>query len=305
MIVWLRLALAAVLFALNTLVHVPVLFAAVLLKAILRGPRARRFCDRVLMGIAESWIGFNTWLIRALTGTRIVIDSQAAALRPDGHYLVLANHQSWVDVPILQAVFNRRIPLLRFFLKSQLFWVPLLGQAWWALDFPFMKRYSRAQLARNPALAGRDVEATRLACEKYRGVPVSVMSFAEGTRFTAAKHRQQQSPYLYLLKPRAGGVAYVLNAMGDALHGILDVTIAYPHGRPSFADLFANRIPEVRVHIVERAIPSDLVGSDYQNDSAVRERAQAWINELWGEKDMRSSKMHAREPRPAFLSSRS
>ena len=67
----------------------------------------------------------------------------------NGHYLVLANHQSWVDILVLQKVFNRRIPLLRFFLKRQLFWVPLLGLAWWALDFPFMGRYTPT--SRRPA----------------------------------------------------------------------------------------------------------------------------------------------------------
>lgn len=298
MIVWLRVALGAVLFGLNTVVHVVVLFIAAFLKAVLRWRAARRPCDRVLMAIAESWISVNTWMIRTLTDTAFIVESDADPSR-DGHYLVLANHQSWVDIPVLQAIFNRRIPLLRFFLKSQLFWVPLLGLAWWALDFPFMKRYSREQIGRRPELAGRDIAATRRACEKFRGMPVAIMNFAEGTRFTADKHRRQASPYLYLLKPRAGGVAFVLDAMGEALHAILDVTIAYPHGRPSFADLFANRIPEIRVHVRRLEIPADLTGVDYQRDPAARERAQAWINALWAEKDARMWAMmvHGSEPR--------
>jgi 1-acyl-sn-glycerol-3-phosphate acyltransferase len=229
-------------------------------------------------------------MILTLTHTRFVIEGDVR-LRNDGHYLVLANHRSWVDIPVLQLVFNRRIPSLRFFLKQQLFWVPLLGLAWWALDFPFMKRYSRETLAKRPELAGRDVEATRRACERFRHIPVSIMNFVEGTRFTAAKHAAQQSPFKHLLKPKAGGVAFVLGAMGDALHAILDVTIAYPHGKPSLGDLFANRIPEVRVHTRELPIPADLVGGDYQNDPAFRERFQAWVNTLWEEKDARLERM--------------
>ena len=239
MITWLRIAIAALLFAVNTVVHVTPLFLVALLKAIVRLRAVREACNRALMGIAESWIGVNSWMIRALTRTRIVIESDAA-LSYTGHYLVLANHQSWVDIPILQAVFNRRIPFIRFFLKSQLIWVPLLGLAWWALDFPFMKRYSRETLAKHPELAGRDVETTRRACEKLRGLPISVLIFAEGTRFTRRKHETQQSPYRYLLRPKAGGLAFVLEAMGDALHTVLDVTIVYPRGTPTFADLFAN-----------------------------------------------------------------
>jgi 1-acyl-sn-glycerol-3-phosphate acyltransferase len=186
---------------------------------------------------------------------------------------------------VLQAIFNRRIPLLRFFLKSQLFWVPLLGLAWWALDFPFMKRYSREQLERRPELAGRDIEATRRACAKFRALPVSIMNFVEGTRFTPAKHAKQVSPFARLLKPKAGGIAFVLDAMGDALHSILDITIVYPKGRPSMADLFADRIGEVRIEVQQYPIPAELRAGDYQNDPAFRERVQAWINSLWSSKD--------------------
>jgi 1-acyl-sn-glycerol-3-phosphate acyltransferase len=281
---WLRIALGALLFSVNTVVHVLVLFIAALLKAILRVKALQRICDRMLIAVAESWIDVNTWMIRTLTRTRMVVES-SADLSYTGHYLVLANHQSWVDIPILQATFNRRIPFLRFFLKSQLKWVPLLGLAWWALDFPFMKRYSREKLAKHPELAGRDLETTRRACEKFRGIPISVLIFAEGTRFTTFKQELQRSPHRHLLKPKAGGVAFVLEAMGDALHSIIDVTIVYPHGKPTFADLFANRIPEVHIHARRRAIPPELTRGDYQNDSAARELAAQWINGVWNEKD--------------------
>jgi len=287
--VWLRVTLGAVLLSVNTVVHVVALLAVALLKAVFRARFAWRVCDRILVSLAESWIGVNTFMIRTMTSTRIIVDS-SADLSCTGHYLVLANHQSWVDIPILQAVFNRKIPLLRFFLKSQLIWVPLLGLAWWALDFPFMKRYSREQLAKHPELAGRDIETTRRACEKFRGVPISVLNFVEGTRLTVLKRDRQCSPYRHLLKPKAGGVAFVLQAMGDALHAILDVTIAYPHGNPTFGDLLANRIPEVRVHVRQREIPAELVRGDYQNDPAARERMQAWINTVWIEKDEQLSR---------------
>jgi 1-acyl-sn-glycerol-3-phosphate acyltransferase len=281
---WLRALAASLIFASSTLVHVAIVLVVSLLKALIPAQPVRRVLNRVLMAIAESWIGVNTWMIRSMTHTRFVVDPPAT-LRYDGHYLVLANHQSWVDIPVLQAALNRRIPLLRFFLKSQLFWVPFLGLAWWALDFPFMKRYTREALARRPELAGRDVEATRRACAKFKDIPVSVMNFVEGTRFTPAKHGRQASPYAHLLKPKAGGVGFVLDAMGGALHSLLDVTLVYPHGLPRFADLFANRIPVVHAIIRERPIPAELIGGDYENDPQVRVRVQRWINEIWREKD--------------------
>lgn len=283
---WLRVPLAVLLLSANTVLHVTPLLIVAIAKACVPVAAVRRVCDRILMAIAASWIAVNTVMIGCLTQLKIHTQIEAQ-LRIDGHYLVLANHQSWCDIPVLQAVFNRRVPLLRFFLKSQLFWVPLLGLAWWALDFPFMKRYSKQELEKRPELAGRDIEATRRACEKFRHIPVSVMNFVEGTRFTAEKHRQQQSPFLYLLRPKAGGVAFVMNALGDALHAILDVTIVYPHGRSTLSDLFADRIAEVRVHVRELAIPTELVTGDYERDPAARERAKVWINDLWAEKDRR------------------
>lgn len=282
--VFLRVPLAAILIAASTALHVLPLFAVALLKAALPFVAVRRACNPLLTGIAESWIGFNSRLIALFTRTRFIVDEDAR-LRRDGHYLVLANHQSWVDIPVLQKVFNRRIPLLRFFLKSQLFWVPLLGLAWWALDFPFMRRYTREQIARRPELAGRDIAATRRACAKFRAIPVAVMNFVEGTRYTPAKQAAQQSPYRHLLKPKSGGVAFVLDAMGEGLQAILDVTLVYPDGRPTLLDLFADRVSEVRIQVRERVIPRELASGDYQNDAAFRERFQAWMNVLWAEKD--------------------
>ena len=281
---WLRVALILLLVAASTLVHaLPILVIGVL-KALLPFAAVRRAVNPMLTGLAESWIAGNSAMIDRLTGTVLRVEEDAAPRR-DGHYLVLANHQSWVDILVLQKVFNRRIPLLRFFLKRQLFWVPVLGLAWWALDFPFMGRYSRRQIAKNPELGRRDMEATRRACDKFRDIPVSVMNFVEGTRFTPAKHAGQASPYRHLLKPKSGGVAFVLDAMGEGLHAVLDVSIAYPGGRPSMVDLIANRVPEVRVQVRQRPIPAELAAGNYQDDRAFRARFQQWMNGLWVEKD--------------------
>ena len=283
---WLRVVVIVLLIALNSLVHVPPLVLLALVKAIVPSDRLRRYFNPVLTGLAESWIAVNTAMMGAFTDTGFDVQLDPGAdLRRDGHYLVLANHQSWVDILVLQKVFNRRIPLLRFFLKRQLFWVPLLGLAWWALDFPFMGRYSKREIARNPELGKRDMEATRRACAKFVDIPVSVMNFVEGTRYTPDKHASQASPYRHLLKPKSGGVAFVLDAMGQGLHAIVDVTIAYPGGRPSMMDLMANQVPQVKVQVRQRPIPAELVEGDYQSDRAFRARFQQWMNGVWQDKD--------------------
>jgi 1-acyl-sn-glycerol-3-phosphate acyltransferase len=148
---FLRLVPVFTVIVLSTILHTLPLFLIALLKWLLPIPAWRRACAHALVRIAESWIGFNSWLFTHATPTRFQV-SGLEALRRDGHYLVLANHRSWVDIVAMQYAFNRRIPFLRFFLKRELIWVPFLGVAWWALDFPFMRRASRRELA-IPAMA--------------------------------------------------------------------------------------------------------------------------------------------------------
>lgn len=291
----LRAALTFSLVALNTGIHVPVLLLFSLFKLVLRFRAAQVGLTRVLIAIATSWVAVNSALMRALTPTRFVFEG-LDSLKPEGWYLVIANHQSWVDIPVLQMALNQRIPMLKFFLKQQLMWVPVMGLAWWALDFPFMRRHTREQVARDPSLRGKDIEATRRACAKFSYTPVSVMNFVEGSRFTPGKHARQKSPYTHLLAPKAGGVAFVLQAMGEMLQALVDVSIVYPGGRPSLFDLLAGRIPEVRLQVHLRELPRDLLGRDYQEDGEFRERFQTWLNQLWAQKDAEIARMQGLPP---------
>lgn len=279
------LLLTSTLALLSTAIQVPILLVLALLKLLLPLKPLRRVLSRGIILVAENWIAINSAMIRLFTRRQDWRIEGGEHLRRDGWYLVLANHQSWVDILVLQYLCNKRIPFLKFFLKSQLIWVPLLGLAWWALDFPFMKRYSKEFLERHPELRGKDVEVTRRACEKFAELPVSVMNFVEGTRFTPAKHARQQSPYTHLLKPKAGGVAFVLETMGQMLQAVIDITIIYPDGRPKLADLLSGRVSRVHIKIQRRDIPHELLGGSYENDPAVRERFQAWVNGIWAEKD--------------------
>ena len=259
------------------------LFPVALLKLIVPMAAWRRCCNRVLHAIATAWVGCNNLNQRLVARVRFQI-SEFPELKRRGWYLVLANHQSWVDILVLQRVFYRRIPFLTFFLKRELIWVPVLGLAWWALDFPFMKRYSKRLLARKPHLQGRDLKTTQRACEKFRQLPVTVMNFVEGTRFTRAKQDRQNSPYRHLLRPKSGGAAFVLSAMGGQMDRVLDVTIVYPPGSKSFWAFLCGRIREVKVAVRALPVGSALIG-DYFQDSDFRQQFQEWLNDLWQEKD--------------------
>ena len=281
---------AASLLAINTLICVPILLLFALLKLLVPGRPMRLWVDPVLLRIAEAWIAGNSRWMR-LTQTTVWDVQGLEGLNPRSWYLVNANHQSWVDILVLQHLLNRRIPLLKFFLKQQLIWVPVMGLAWWALDFPFMRRHSEAYLTKHPEMRGRDQATTRRACEKFALIPTSVMNFLEGTRFNASKHARQQSPYRHLLKPKTGGMAVALSAMGEKFEAVLDITIVYPDGIPDFWQFLSGRVARVIVRVQPLPIPSQLLGADYAGDAATRQAYQQWVHELWLAKDARISRL--------------
>ena len=276
--------LAFLLFVLNTVFWCVPLYAVQLLKLAVPHPGWRAFQARWLIRIAEAWIAGNH-AIMALT-QRIEWDVRGLeGLRRDRWYLVGANHQSWVDIVVLLRVFHRRIPFPKFFIKQELRWVPLLGAAWWALDFPFMKRHSAAYLAAHPEARDQDWETTRRMCARCRETPTTLLNFLEGTRFRPDKHARQQSPYRHLLRPKTGGLAFAMEALADRLPRFLDVTIVYPDGYSSFLDLFAGRVRRVIVRVRSLAIPAELLGGDYRHDPEFRAAIQRWIGQIWADKD--------------------
>lgn len=233
--------------------------------------------------MASLWVACNSLNQKMVTPYKLSVTG-LEQLRKRDWYLVIANHQSWVDILVMQRIFRGRIPFLNFFLKKELLYVPFLGLAWWALDFPFMKRTSKSQLKKNPKLRGKDIETTRKACEKFKEMPVSIVNFVEGTRYTEEKHARQNSPFEHLLKPKAGGIAFVLQAMGEQISKIVNVTIYYPNGVPTFMDLAAGRVKEVAVHVDVMPLDQQLIG-DYSNDNAFRVEFQQSLNTLWQEKE--------------------
>jgi 1-acyl-sn-glycerol-3-phosphate acyltransferase len=280
--------IASLLLALNALFWVPILLVFAIVRLILPVKKVRLLIDPVLVAIAETWISGNSGWMKLTQRTEWDVDG-IAGLDPNNWYLVNSNHQTWADIFVLQHLFNRRIPLLKFFIKDQLKWVPVMGLAWWALDFPFMRRHSEEYLKQHPEMRGKDQAATRKACEKFALIPTSVMNFLEGTRFTPAKHQRQASPYRHLLKPKAGGIALALNAMGDRFQAILDVTIVYPDGAPNFWEFLCGKLKRVIVRVQILPVPAHLMKSDYSNDAATREAFAVWVRQLWQDKDAQIS----------------
>ena len=283
-----RCFMSFLLYTINTIVWFVPIFICGLIKLIPIKP-LQKLMSLIAKKCASIWVSCNSINQKLLTPYQLNVTGLEDIKLKDW-YLVIANHQSWVDILVLQRVFNRRIPFLNFFLKKELLYVPILGLAWWALDFPFMTRTSKSQLKKNPKLRGKDLETTRKACEKFKEMPVSIVNFVEGTRFTPAKHQRQKSPFVDLLKPKAGGIAFVMQAMGEQISKVVNVTIQYPDGIPTFIDFASGRVKRINVHVEIMDVSPELVG-DYTNDNEFRVRFQAEINRLWQEKEQQLNKL--------------
>ena len=263
---------------------VPILLLAPV-KLVIPVPALRGAITRVLMAIGENWVSINSVILK-FSGKVKIESSGVEGLRRDGWYLVIANHQTWVDIMVLQTVFNRRMPFLKFFIKQELIWFPLLGIAWWAMDMPFMKRYSPSFLAKNPHMKGKDLETTRRACEKFCDTPTSVLNFIEGTRFSEEKRDARKSPFENLLQPRAGGLAIALSSMGELFESVVDVTLTYPVHATSFWDMCCGADVHVIVDVRERKLERWLVDGNYEGDREFRKKLHVWLSEVWIEKDV-------------------
>jgi 1-acyl-sn-glycerol-3-phosphate acyltransferase len=210
---------------------------------------------------------------------------QTASLCRSQWYIVSINHRSWADIPVLLKALTDRVPFPVVFAKQQMFWVPIIGTAIWAVDYPIMKRFSQRHLARHPEKRGIDLETTRQSCRQYQFRPVAIWNFIEGTRFRPDKHRRQESPFRHLLRPKTGGLAFAIQAMEGRITRLLDVTIVYPEGLANFWSYLGGKVKHVTVHIREIDIPDRLLRGSYTDDPHYREAIQEWVSQIWREKD--------------------
>lgn len=275
---------SALLLTLNTLVWGVPLILLTVLKLFVPGKQLKGWILKGLNGVALNWIGFNLWWMRLWLKPEVHI-TVPYNLSPQQSWLVISNHRSWTDIFMLLMALHRRIPMPRFFLKRQLIWIPIVGLAFWALEFPFMRRFSREQIARNPKLAAIDRTATERMCRKARNNPIAIFNFVEGTRFSVLKRDAQQSPYRHLLRPKAGGVAQVLSLLGSQMEGILDVTISYTNPSPTFWGFLCGNEAPITLHARQLDIPQWMYASNNHDQKQHKERFHTWINSLWLEKD--------------------
>ena len=267
----------------NTLFWCLFLLAIAIFKILIPTESWKRLCTKLIINIGECWIYCNGLWIQALHRPRWNVEG-FEELDSSNWYLAVANHQSWADIFVLQGITNRKIPMLKFFMKHVLIWVPVIGLAWWALDMPFLKRYTKEEIQKNPELRGKDIKAMEKSFERYSRYPVSIFSFAEGTRFTKEKKDNQLSQFEYLLNPKIGGIGLTLTTM-PYINLLLDFTIHYEDERRSFWDFLCGRMSKADVRVRQINIPDNLLGKNYEDDPIFRENLKEWVYDIWSDKE--------------------
>lgn len=201
-------------------------------------------------------------------------------------HLMIANHQCYADIVILQLLCHRRLPTTKFFLKDALIYLPFVGIGCWGLNFVFIKRFSRRQLKKNPKRLTQLNARIDTQCCGFQQRPLTLINFIEGTRINA--HKRQRSTFKHLLVPQAVGLSTMIRCLYPQAKTLLDVTLDYGTHRPTLWGILSGRIQDVCVHVEAHALSPDLVGH-YQSDKSFRQHFRSWLNTLWQQKDARMS----------------
>lgn len=271
----------------NTLLFgLPVIFLGIF-KVALKNDAWRRWWTRPIVALCSAWAYVCMFVQKMIIPVSFDVTYEGEPLSCEQSYMVICNHQSMADIPVLMKAVHGRLPFMRFFAKASLKKVPVFGFAWQLVDCPFMQRYSKEFIEQNPHFKGKDLEQTKLSCRRLRHHPVSIVNYLEGTRFTQRKHIQQGGQYRHLLIPRAGGVALAISALEGQLKYLVDVTIYYHDDHFELWDYLCGRVRQVTIHVNTTQMPSGFALGDYENDPEFRQLFQNWLNQLWHEKDER------------------
>ncbi len=280
---WLLIFITVPLFFGNTIIVGGSIFLVGLVKFFLPIKPITALLNILLHGLWRLWAIFNLLATNLTNPVDWQINSKDKYDKK-GWYLLISNHLSWVDIMVITQLALDRLPSPRFFLKSELKKMPFVGMAAWALDMPFMKRYSRSYLERHPEKKGQDIEVTKRSCEKFKDIPTTIINFVEGTRFSQQKQQQSGSKFRHLLNPKAGGIAFTLASMGHLFSGVINVSLNYPDNEKPAMDLLLGRLKRVQVEVELLEVDHNIVG-DYFNDEDFKTKFQSWLNELWLKKD--------------------
>ncbi|WP_407877709.1 acyltransferase [Francisella sciaenopsi] len=246
----------------------------------------RYFCTSAVQYSVSLWVSFVILIAKFFSPTKIEVE-QNKELDKNGSYLIICNHKSWLDTFVLMMIFHKKIAFPKFFMKFQVFFIPVLGLIAWALEFPAMKRYKKEYLKKHPEKKGEDLKKTVEYCKKLSSRPTTIVNFVEGTRYTSQK--ALKSAYKNLLNPKAGGIAVILKSLSDRMVGVLSTTIVYDNPKQTLWDYMIRKTKKIKVKVDFIPI-SEVPMGDYFTSETDKEYFQVWLNKLWQTNDEYISK---------------
>lgn len=207
-------------------------------------------------------------------------------LGPGKSCVVISNHKSWIDILMLTTVFEAKIPITKFFMKKNLIYIPFIGLACYALGMPFLRRYPKEKILKNPKLRAKDIETTKRACRDFVDYPASLVSYVEGTRYTHKKAEKYHSPYKNLMPPKYTGLGVAISEIGKDIECIYNLTFYYPDlKKPGFLELLLGRVKHVYARI-EVIRSEEIPQGNYLEDNQFKQEFSSYIQNLWDQKDL-------------------
>ena len=100
------------LYILNTIFWLLPILVFSLFKALIPLTFSKKTFSYLLDLMASNWVATNSIIQNIFTKTNIVVTG-LEELKINDWYLVLANHQSWVDIVVLQRALHGNIPFLK------------------------------------------------------------------------------------------------------------------------------------------------------------------------------------------------
>jgi 1-acyl-sn-glycerol-3-phosphate acyltransferase len=258
----LKSLLSCIVIALSLVIWlIPLILLGILNKLPVTG--LQRFARQTINHVYRYAVGVNSFWLERVMAIDLVIHGQPPN-DPDEQMIVVCNHRSWFDILLVQDVVTSHGPRVNFLVKRELAWVPIVGWICLALGFPMLARGGSVGSRNN------DIDSIANAADELNKAPAALLNFAEGTRFTDAKHLAQVARYQHLLNPKAGGLRIMLRALENVR--VLDMTIIYPDDDVSFWDCMGGRSRRIEIVL------------EYFNAAEIS-NPTAWINSRWQEKD--------------------
>ena len=261
--------LSFVFITVNLLVWLPVLLLAAVVRILAPFHLIAQLTSRLVDNVYRLAVKLDAWWLQTVLGIRFVIDDQNGVLQQltkTDNPLIISNHRSWFDIFVLQTLISGHGPILKFLIKAELLWVPVLGWVCIVLNFPTLKRKG------DKTSRERDLKVAQSASLQINTTPGALLIFPEGTRFSERKREQGNSPYNFLLKPKPGGFKAIHNSLPKSTT-IIDFSIKYHVGDDNCWRCMSGLVEEI--HIRVSATQSDDIDEGLE-----------WLEKQWLQKEL-------------------